>query len=467
MPVPHRRYLVLGICCFSLFLVSLDTTIVNLALPEIEDELDAPLPGLQWTIDAYTVVLASLLLLAGSVADRFGRRRVFRLGLIVFTTASLLCGIAPTVGWLIGFRVLQAIGASMLNPVALSIIVNTFPDARERARAIGIWSSVVGLSMAVGPVTGGLLVDSTGWRSIFWINIPAGIAALVLTSRFVPESRSPRPRRFDPAGQLLVIVALASLVFGIIEGPHVGWTAPATLGCFLLSALATVVFVRHEKRREQPLLDLRLFASAPMSGATVIALCGFAALSGFLFLNSLYLQDVRGFSALEAGLLTLPMAAPAILCAPVAARLIGARGPRIPLVLSGAGIALSGVVLAGLEDDTPLPWLIAGYALFGLGFGMLNAPVTATAVAGLPAAQAGVAAAVASTSRQIGASLGAAVLPAVVAVQLEETGFGEASRPAWWIVAGCGLLIGVIGSCTTGRWGRRTAETTAAALAAA
>ena len=202
----RRRYLVLAICCLSLFIVGLDATIVNVALPSIGRELHSPVSGLQWTIDAYSLVLASLLMLSGSTADRVGRRRTFQAGLAVFTLGSLLCSLAPGLGWLVAFRMLQAVGGSMLNPVAMSIITNTFTERAERARAIGVWGGVFGLSMAMGPVLGGALVDAVGWRGVFWVNIPVGIAALVLTALFVPESKAPRPRRLDPFGQLLVIV---------------------------------------------------------------------------------------------------------------------------------------------------------------------------------------------------------------------------------------------------------------------
>ena len=200
-----RRMLILAICCLSLFMVGLDNTIVNIALPAIRTDLDASVSGLQWTIDAYTLVLASLLMLGGSTADRIGRRRIFQSGLLLFTVGSLLCGLAPGLGWLVTFRVVQAIGGSMLNPVAMSIVTNTFPDPRERARAIGIWGAVFGISLALGPVLGGLLVHTVGWRAIFWINVPVGLAGMALAKRFVPESRAPHPRRVDPVGQVLVV----------------------------------------------------------------------------------------------------------------------------------------------------------------------------------------------------------------------------------------------------------------------
>ena len=459
-----RRLLILGICCSSLFIVGLDSTIVNLALPSIRVELGASVTKLQWTIDAYTLVIACLLMVSGSTADRVGRRRTFQAGLVVFGTGSLLCGFAPTIDLLIAFRMLQAVGGSMLNPVAMSIITNTFTNPRERAQAIGVWGGVVGLSMAVGPLVGGALVDAAGWRYIFWINVPVTVAAVLMTALFVPESRAAVPRRIDPVGQLLVVLVLGSLVYGIIEGQSAGWGSPLIIGCFVLCAVALVSLVLYERRREEPLLEPRFFRSAPFSGATLIAVCGFSALSGFLFLNSLYLQSVRGFSALHAGLLTLPMAAMTVVFAPLSGWLVGHRGPRLPLVVAGIGLTVSGLLLSRLDLTTSTVVLLAGYLIFGLGFGMLNAPITNAAVSGMPLSQAGVAAAIASTSRQVGASLGVAIAGTVLTARLVgplETGFVEAAVLCWYIIAGCGFLVLVLGLITTGKWARRTAEAVA------
>jgi EmrB/QacA subfamily drug resistance transporter len=461
----RRRQLVLMICCCSLFVVGLDNTIVNLALPSIQRDLDASVTSLQWTIDAYTLTLASLLMLSGSTADRIGRRRVFRTGLLLFSAGSLACSIAPNVGALVGFRVLQAIGGSMLNPVAMSIIVNVFTEPRERARAIGIWGGVTGLSMAAGPVLGGLLVDAVGWRSIFWINVPVGVAAMILAGRFVPESRAPRPRRLDPVGQLLVMVLLGGLTFAIIEGPVRGWGSPLILGCLAGAAVAAVTLVPWESRRTDPLIDPRFFRSVPFTGATLIAVCAFASLAGFLFLNALYLQSVRGFSALHAGLLTLPMAALCAVLPPISGRIVGARGGRIPLVLGGLGVTLGGASLLPLTSDYPLWLLVIGYLAFGAGFGLINPPITNTAVSGMPATQAGVASAVASTSRQVGAALGVAIIGSVVTSRVTGplgAGLAGASHVGWAIVVGCGVAIMVLGLLTTTRAARRTAEETAA-----
>jgi EmrB/QacA subfamily drug resistance transporter len=447
-----RRRLVLAICCMSLLIVGLDNTIVNVALPSIGRELHAPVSGLQWTVDAYTLVLASLLMLSGSMADRLGRRRVFLVGLCVFTLGSLLCSLAPGLGWLIAFRMMQAVGGSMLNPVAMSIIRNVFTDARERAQAIGMWGATVGLSLALGPVVGGALVQSVGWRSIFWINIPVGVAAVALTMRFVPESKAPRPRRLDPVGQVLVIVTLAALTYAIIEGPSAGWSSAQTVGLLLLTVVALGALLRYEPRRAEPLLELRFFRSVPFSSASAIAVCAFAALGGFLFLNTLYLQEVRHFSALTAGLYTLPIAVMTLIFAPLSGRLTGRRGPRLSLLVGGFGIAVGGALLTELAKGTSMALLLIAYVIFGLGFGMVNPPITNTAVAGMPAAQAGVAAAVASTSRQVGQTLGVAVVGAVAAAGVTGSvgaGFVQASHTGWWIVCGCGLLAATLGLTST------------------
>jgi EmrB/QacA subfamily drug resistance transporter len=455
-----RRVLVLAICCMSLLIVGLDNTIVNVALPAIQHDLHASVSGLQWTISAYTLVLASLLMLSGSTGDRIGRRRTFQTGLVVFTLGSLLCSLAPGLGWLVVFRMMQAVGGSMLNPVAMSIITNVFTEPRERAQAIGIWGGVVGISLALGPIIGGALIDSVGWRSVFWINIPVGVAALILTALFVPESRAARPRQLDVVAQVLVFGVLATLTYGIIEGPKRGWESPLILGGFIASALMLCALIVWERRRYEPLIDLRFFSSVPFSSATVIAVCGFAALSGFLFLNTLYLQNVRGFTPLHAGLATLPIALMALIFAPISGRVVGARGARVPLVIAGLAIGASGLMLTRLDDQTSIGYVLVAYVVFGLGFGWLNAPITNAAVSGMPREQAGVAAAIASTSRQMGQSLGVAVIGSAVAsamVGAFGSSFAAASHVGWWIIAGCGFGVLVVGVVSTSAWARGTA----------
>ncbi len=464
---PRRRNAILAICCMSLLIVAMDNTIVNVALPSIRRDLHSSLSGLQWTVDAYTIVLASLLMLAGSTGDRLGRRRTFQTGLVVFAAGSLACSVAPTLGWLIAARALQGVGGSMLNPVAMSIITNVFTDPRERSRAIGAWGATVGVSLGLGPIVGGALIEAVDWRAIFWINVPIAIAAVVLTALYVPESRAEHPRRVDPLGQLLVIVALAALTYGIIDGPRAGWGSAQTIVLFVLAGGAVAALLTYELRRREPLIEPRFFRSPPFTGATMIAVCAFAGFAGFLLMNTLYLQDVRGYSALQAGLCTLPMAVLAGIVSPLSGKLLGLRGPRPSLLFGGACALAAPLLLTRLSPSTPLALLLGAYALYGLGFGSLNPPITFTAVSGMPDSQAGVAAAVASTSRQVGQTLGVAVIGSLLgtgAAAVAGPGLATASHPAWWVIAGCGAAVFAIGAASTGAWARRSAERAAAAL---
>ncbi|QNK80165.1 MFS transporter [Nakamurella sp. PAMC28650] len=464
----RRKTLILAICCMSLLIVGMDGTIVNVALPSIRRDLGADVSGLQWVIDAYTLTLASFLILSGSTADRIGRRRTFQIGLASFTVGSALCSVAPNLQLLIIARIVQALGGSMLNPVAMSIITNVFTERRERAKAIGIWGGVVGISMGLGPVIGGVLIETIGWRWIFWINVPIGIAAIVLAKLFVPESKAARARRVDPVGQVLVIVVLASLTYAIVESSRLHWHSVEVWSILALSLAALLVLVAYEPRRADPLIDLRFFSSAPFSGATVIAISAFGGYAGFLFLNSLYLQDVRGFSALQAGLTVLPMAVMTMVFAPLSGRLVAAGRVRFALMGAGVAMAVAGTGLTVMTSSTPLGYLIGCYVLFAIGFGLVNAPITNTAVSGMPISQAGVAAAIASTSRQIGATLGVAVIGSVLAAGTisagskghpagQAAGILESAATAWWIVAGCGLSVLLLGLLTTGSWARSTA----------
>ena len=455
------------ISCMSLFIVGLDITAVNVALPAIAQDLDAGIAGLQWTVSAYTVVMASLLMFSGSMADRLGRRRTFVMGLAVFSVASLLCSLAPTVELLVVFRVLQGIGASMLNPVAMSIIANTFTDPRERAQAVGVWGAVFGIAMALGPLVGGGLVSTAGWPSIFLINVPLGLAAMTLTLRFIPESRAARPRRFDPVGQVLVIGLLGSVTYGIIEAPSAGWSSPGILAAFSASAAALLGLLLHEPRREDPLVDLRFFRSVPFSSAIAISVAAFAAFGGFLFLNTLYLQEVRGLSPVQAGLATMPLALMLVVISPLSGRIVGRRGARLPLLISGICSVVACAMLTRIDPGTSHVWLIATYVVFGIGFGFVNAPITNAAVSGMPRAQAGVAAAIATTSRQFGQTLGVAVVGAIVASHGGAPGHADlstASRPGWWTLTAFGAAVFLLGLlATTGR-ATASARRTAAAL---
>jgi EmrB/QacA subfamily drug resistance transporter len=463
-PDRRQRLVILLICSMSLLIVGLDNTIVNVALPSIHRSFHSSFSGLQWTIDAYTLVLASLLMLSGSTADRVGRKRIFQLGLLLFSLGSLLCAVAPSLDALIAARVLQAIGGSMLNPVAMSIIRNVFEDPRERAQAIGVWGGVIGISLALGPVVGGALVDSVGWPAVFLVNVPIGILAFILTARFVPESRAEHPRRIDPIGQVLVILGLASLTYSIIEAPSSGWLSAQTLILFGVAIVAFAGLVAYELRHEEPLIEVRFFRSAPFSGASAIAVCAFASLGGFLFLNTLYLQDVRHFSPLDAGLYTLPMAGVTLVIAPLAGRLVGNRGARLPLIGGSIALIASALMLTQLSDTTPMSLLVVSYLLFGLGFGLLNPPITNTAVSGMPPSQAGVAAAVASTSRQVGQTLGVAVLGALAGGAMATAigpSFAASTHSSWWVIVGLGVVILALAIVTTTAWARQTARATA------
>jgi EmrB/QacA subfamily drug resistance transporter len=454
-----RPNLILAICCVSLLIVGMDVTIVNVALPAIQKDLHARLAGLQWILDAYTLVVASFLMLAGSMADRFGRRRVLQIGLCVFTLGSLLCSRANTIEQLIGFRALQGFGASMLNPVALSIIANAFPERQARARAVGICSAVIGISLGIGPLIGGALTEAIGWRSIFWINVPIGVIAALLAAGFVPESKAARARAFDPVGQVLVLIGLAALTWAVIEGPHAAWGSGLILGLFFTAAAVVLAFALYEPRRTDPLLDFRFFHSVPFSSAMLLGLSTFSCFAGLLFLNALYLQQVRGFSALHTGLFTLPLAVMMIVSAPLSGRLVGSYGTRPSLLASGVGFLVSTLILTGLSSQTPVGWLLVAYALFGVGLGMVNPVISNSAVDGMPLPQAGVAAAIASTSRQVGAALGVAVSGSVVAVShARGTDFTTATHAIWWTMTACGATVLLLGFASNTVWAPSNSE---------
>ncbi|HEX7664091.1 MAG TPA: DHA2 family efflux MFS transporter permease subunit, partial [Polyangiaceae bacterium] len=349
-----RPNLVLAICCLSVLVMSMDGTIVNVALPAIRKDLSASTAGLQWIVDVYTLVIATLLMLGGSIADRFGRRRTLQTGMIVFALTSGLCSVAPNVNALIACRALQAVGGCMLNPVAMSIITNVFLDPKERAKAIGAWGATAAVSMAFGPLLGGALTQSIGWRAIFWINIPIGAIAVVLAQLFVPESKAPRARKIDPVGQGLVLVALSSLTYAVIEGRRHGWFSPLITSLFALSFAAVVALVVYEPRQEEPMLDLRFFKSAPFSFAAITAVGAFGAFSGFGFLNALYLQEVRGLTAFQSGFYTMPIAIMSFVFAPISGRLLGTYGARLPLLLAGLCLGVGSLILTRVEATTPV-----------------------------------------------------------------------------------------------------------------
>lgn len=456
---------ILATCCLTMFMIAVDTTVVNLTLPLIGRGLHASVAGLQWTIAAYTVTTASLMLTSGSIGDRFGRRIVLQLGLGVFTLASLGCSLAPNVGWLIAFRALQGAAGSTLTPMAMGIVTATFTEPAARARAMGVWSGTFGVGMAIGPAFGGLLATAWGWRSLFWINILPGIVGIVAAGLFVQASPPARPRRLDPPGQVLVTVFLASLTYGIIESPSDGWRSGPILATFATSAIALALFIDWERRRAEPLIELSVFRSLPFSGALVITVCSFAALGGFLFLTTLYLQDVRGLSAWQAGAALIPLAAATAVAGPMAGRVMGRSGARGPLALAGVTLFGSCLLLAQASPAAPWAILAAAYVVFGAGYGSVNTVIATVAVAGMPRAQAGVAGGVTSAGRQAGQSLGVSVTGAILAGGLHDTmraDFAVASHTAWLVIAACGLAVLLLGALSTSPRALRTAAAVAA-----
>jgi EmrB/QacA subfamily drug resistance transporter len=462
-----RKIAILASCCLSLLIVTMDMTIVNVAIPSIRAEFDASPAHLQWVIDVYTLVLASLLLLAGAAGDRWGRRRVFQIGLVVFAFGSLLCSLAPSIDGLIAARLVQAVGGSMLNPVAMSIITVVFTGRAERARAIGVWGAVVGISMSLGPIVGGALIECVGWRSVFWINLPICALAVLLTAILVPESRSATMRSFDPVGQLLGMATLFGIVYTLIEGPTVGWGQPLIVAAAVLTVLALTGFLFYESRRDDPFVDLHFFRSIPFASATVIAVCAFAAYGAFLFMMSLYLQSYRGYSAMQTGLLYLPLAVGALIFSPLSGRLVGRFGARPSLVASGILLTTATVLMSVIGAHTPVWQLGVIFALFGIGFSMVNAPVTTAAVGGMPMDRAGAASAIASTSRQVGVSLGVALCGSIAAAAIAEPGsdFMVSARPLWLVCAGLGLAVLVLGLYSTTARARTSAERLAPLIA--
>ncbi|MDJ0402162.1 MFS transporter [Rhodococcus erythropolis] len=439
----RRRWGILAICCTSLFVVGLDTTIVNVALPVIGEGFGVGTVGLEWIVNAYTLVLASLLISSGALADRFGRRRIFQIGLVVFGVASIVCALAPSVGVLIAARIAQGVGGSMLSPVALAIVVNVMTDPKERAKAIGVWAAVFGLSMAAGPIVGGVLIESFGWRSVFWINVPVIAVVLVLTAVFVPQSRAEQPRRLDLPGQVLLMVVVGGSVALLIEGPRIGWLASGAIAGYVAVAAALAAFVRVESRKSEPLMDPSLFRHRPFTGAVLGAIVVFVALNATLLLGTFYLQQAREMTPAAAGAMTLPMAVAATICAPLSGILVGRFGARLPLLIAGSFTALGGLCLVSLDNSTGTATLLIAYLFLGIGFGFSNAPITNTAVNGLPRAQAGLAGGITSSARQFGAALGVALAGGMIA-GCAQSDIAEASRAGWILVVACGLVVLVI-----------------------
>ena len=410
----ERRWWTLAILCLSLVIVVLGNTVLNVALPTLTRRLDAGSSELQWIVDSYALVFAGLLLTAGALGDRFGRKGALTAGLAIFGAASATAAFATSASQLVVLRAVMGIGAALIMPATLSILTNVFPP-HERARAIAVWAGLAGVGAAIGPIAGGFLLEHFWWGSVFLVNLPVVAAALVGGRLLVPTSRDPRQPPLDPTGAVLSIAGLGALLYGIIEGPNHGWTSPVTLGWLGAGFAVLVAFGAWELRAKFPMLDLRLFGNAQFSAACAAITLVFFAMFGTFFLLTQYLQLVLGYGTLEAGVRTLPMAVTMMIAAPSSARLVERFGSR-RVVSTGLAVVAGGLLLLSTaEVDSPYLLVAASLVVLATGMGMSMAPSTAGIMASLPLGKAGVGSAVNDTTRELGGALGVAVLGSLLA----------------------------------------------------
>ncbi|MFD8387148.1 MFS transporter [Streptomyces sp. NPDC059679] len=416
----RRQWLVLAVLCATMFMAMLDNVIVNNALPRIGQQLHSGVSGLQWVVEGYSLVYAAFLLTGGTLGDRFGRKRIFLIGLVLFTGGSAAAALSGSTGMLVSARMVQGLGAALLTPGSLSILRHAFTDDKERARAIGLWSSVSALGLAIGPVVGGPMVDQFGWASVFWINVPIGAAALLLAIRVLPESPT-WARRVDLPGQLLSAVGFGALVYTLVEGPARGWGDNRVLTFAATAAVALLAFLVVELRTTDPMLDLRFFRDAVICGAAGSGFMISFAMFGATFFLPLLMQDVMGWSPSHAGLAGLPMTAMVIIAAPLSSTLATRYGPRLPVVtgLSLCAVALGGLSLYGGHAHYPqYLWVLI---IMGLGMGMTFTPSSIIVMQRVPMARAGMASATINTLRETGGVIGVAVLGAILTSRLTAT----------------------------------------------
>jgi EmrB/QacA subfamily drug resistance transporter len=408
-----RRWLVLGVMCLSLLLIVMDNTIVNVALPTLQRDLDASTTQLQWIVDAYILVFAGLLLTMGSLGDRFGRRGALAIGLSVMGAGSILSSFANDADQLIATRALMGVGGALIMPATLSIITNVFTDRKERAQAIAIWAATAGAAVAIGPVTGGWLLEHFWWGSVFLVNVPVVVVALVLGQLFVPTSRDPSAPPIDVVGALLSIAGLVALVWAIIEGPG-GWTDPEILGGFALAAVLLGIFVLWERRTRFPMLNMSFFRNPRFSAASAAIMLTFFAMFGSLFLLTQFLQSILGYTPLEAGIRLLPMAGVMIVVSPLSAKVVERIGSKI-VVATGLTVGAVGLILASrLTVGASYPEVLAALVVLAAGLALVMPSATESIMGSLPLAKAGVGSAVNDTTRQVGGALGVAVLGSVM-----------------------------------------------------
>jgi EmrB/QacA subfamily drug resistance transporter len=399
----------LAATCLGLFLGQLDTTAINLALPAIRRDFSGGIGGMQWVVDAYNVAFAALLLTGGTLGDRFGRRRLFRIGVAGFILGSLLCALAPALPVLLAGRVVQGAGSAMMLPQSLAILATAFPGKAERARAMAAWSIVAGAGLAAGPTIGGLVVSLVSWSVIFWVNVPMGIAALLLTLRHVPESRNPDARALDLPGQTLAVLTLGVLTFVVVDGGHPGWTSPTTLAAIAVCAAALTGFLVVESRHRSPMLPLGLLRRGQLPAASIVATCMTFGMFGLFMLISLAFQQERGTSALRAGLEMLPLPVVFTLLSPAAGRMVVRYGPRLPMTLGMGLMGLGPLLWAITGADAPLWQIEVSFVLVGVGLALNTGPVVGVAVSAVAPERAGLASGIANLARIFGATLGVAV----------------------------------------------------------
>jgi EmrB/QacA subfamily drug resistance transporter len=433
----NRKWWTLAAVGFGLFMIMLDNTVVNVALPSIEHDLGAGLSELEWIVAGYAVTFATFMLTGGKLADLLGRRRIFVTGLAVFSGASLACALAPSAGFLIGARAVQGVGAALLNPATLSIIAATFAP-RERGMAIGIWAGVSALALAIGPLVGGLLTEQVGWSSIFYINVPIGVVAIIASFLLIDESRdTSEGQRPDLPGLFSSGLGLFALTFGMIEANTYGWASARIVGAFALAVVALVSFVFLELRQRKPMIDLGLFRSATFTGANLVVLLVALAMFGVFFFVSLYMQNILGYSAVRAGAAFLPMTVLIIAIAPIAGRLSDRIGSRWLLAFGMTVLAAQLFYFSRLGVDQSYWSLFPGMALGGIGMATVMSPATAAALSGVSVDKAGVGSAVVNSSRQVGGSVGIALMGAIVA---HEAG-GSATPEAFMNGFSAALLV--------------------------
>ena len=412
----RRRWAILGVLCLSLLMVVIDNTIVNVALPTLSADLDASTTELQWIVDAYTLVFSALLLAFGHFGDRFGRKLALQLGLVLFAGTSALAAMATTSTQLIGARALMGVGAAFVFPATLAILVNVFADRRERATAIGIWSACTGLAVALGPVTGGYLLEHFAWGSIFLVNLPLAAIAIVASWFLIPTSRDPQTGALDHLGLALSAAGVALIVWSIIEAPHRGWTDLTVMLAGAVGLGLVALFVAWERRVDHPLLDVTLFRNARFSAASVSVAAAFFALFGFIFLITQYLQLVQGYSPLEAGLRTLPFAIATGVTSPLAIVAMHRWGSKLVVAGGLAVMAVGFVIASRIEVDTSYVGLtLISMVTIAIGLGLTTGPATESIMGALPEDKAGVGSAVNDTTRELGGTLGVAVVGSVFA----------------------------------------------------